>query len=469
MIKKVLNTIKERKLIENGDKVIVGVSGGPDSVCLLHVLNSLCAELNMELFAVHVNHMLRGEESECDEKYVTELCQSMYIPLYKISVDIKSIASKEGISLEEAGREARYKHFDLCADRVGASKITVAHNKNDQAETVLMHLIRGSGLTGLKGMDYVRGRIIRPLLEIGREEIECYCEEHSLNPRIDSSNLKSIYTRNKVRLDLIPYINELFHTNIVDGIHTLSFLIKDDHDFVEKEAKNLYNDSIIESNLDEVKLDIKRISGFHPAMLKRVIRNAIMDVKGEMKGIESIHVEEILHLVKAGRTGAQIHLPYQLRALRSYDILRISRLPDKQVEPVDELILIPGKTCVKALDSWLEAVVEERTDGMEPYKDIESQVFEQFFDYEKCGMGINIRTRKDGDIFKPYRSNGTKKLKEYLIDHKIPREIRSKLPLIAKNNEILWIVGYKISDKFKVTENTKKVLKLKYVTGITKE
>jgi len=463
VIDRILDIIKKHNLIENGESVIVGVSGGPDSVCLLHALHSLTQELNIKIFASHINHMLRGEESEGDERYVRELCERLGITLHTKSFDIKKISRDKGLSLEETGREVRYHQFALLADHVGAKKIAVAHNKNDQAETVLMRIIRGTGLDGLKGMEHTRGKIIRPLLDISRCDIEKYCGEHSLNPRIDSSNQQSVYTRNRVRLKLIPYIDKLFETDLVESVFKMSTLLREDNDFIEESTVSLYNQCILKKQKNEIVLDILKIEHHHRAVKKRIMRNALKELKGDLKGIESIHIEDIIDLSLNGRTGAEVHLPCNVRAAKSYSTLRIFiHCEEARVPCFNKTISIPGVTSVKALGVQVEVSIEENRGCMEKYANEESDSLIQFFDYERLKGGIDIRNRKEGDIFKPLKSNGTKKLKEYLIDNKVPRNLRDEIPLIAKDNEVVWIVGYKTSDKFKVTENTKSVLKLEY-------
>ncbi len=463
MIDKVLETINRHNLVNSGEGVVVGVSGGPDSVCLLHVLYTLREKLNIKLYAVHINHMLRGKESEGDEKYVKELCEKLGIPAYFFSVDVKDIASRKGISLEEAGREARYGTFEKVAGDVGASKVAVAHNKNDQAETILLNIIRGSGLDGLKGMEYKRGNIIRPLLDVRREEIEEYCRQHSLNPRIDSTNLLSIYTRNKIRLDLIPSINNMFDIDIQDNLSRMSALLRDDLDYIEENAVHLYNKCLIDENKDSITINAAIFQKYHIAIRRRIVRSIIKKLTGSLKGIESVHVEQVLQLCENGRTGAEIHLPGRLKALKSYDHLIICTVTDSAaVQPFCRSIKIPGVTLVPEIGAGIKAVLEKKSSGVEQYVNMRYNSMEQYFDYDKLIMGINIRNRRDGDVFKPYKSNGTKKLKEYFIDNKIPRHERDSIPLITQGKEIVWVIGYKISDKFKVTENTKTVLKLIY-------
>lgn len=463
MIDRVLDTIEKNKLIKYGDNVVAGVSGGPDSICLLHVLNSLANRLGIKIYAVHINHMLRGEEAERDEQYVRSFCERLGVPLYSKAINIREYSKVKRISLEEAGREVRYHEFDAVADSIGKSKIAVAHNKNDQAETVLMNIIRGSGLDGLKGMDYIRGRIIRPLLDIERKDIENYCKNHSLNPILDSSNVESIYTRNKIRLNLIPYINTNFSVDIMENICRMSGLIKDDSLFIEESAKKLYDQCIVNRQKDAVLLDILKFRECHPSMKKQIIRHALKEVKGDLKGFERVHIESVVDLGINGATGSQIHLPCNFRAERSYNVLKIFHFKNEAGTAVfSELIKIPGITRIESLNSSVEAFLEKNKVNVEKYMNIRYNSLVQFFDYDKLRMGINIRNREAGDVFKPYRSSGTKKLKEYFIDNKIPRDIRESIPIVAMGREIVWVIGYNISDKFKVTENTKSVLRLEY-------
>jgi tRNA(Ile)-lysidine synthase len=463
MVKKIIDTINTYNLIEKGDNIVVGLSGGPDSVCLLHILYSLSGRFNTGIIAVHINHMLRGEESEGDERYVRELCSKLNVPLYVFRHDIKAVSVKKGISIEEAGREIRYSRFNHIAEKVGTAKIAVAHNRNDQAETVLFNLIRGTGLNGLKGMEYKSGRVIRPLLDIGRKDIEAYCRENSLSPRIDSTNMESVYTRNKIRLDLIPYIDKLFNSNIIESISRMSLLIRDDYDYLEECVSKFYEQCTTKFQDNAVWLNLKEFLKVHPALQKRLIRRAIKQVKGNLKDVESIHLESAQALCKDGKTGSQIHLPDNIRVLKSYETVKIFVYDNNIFQPVFDLSLkMPGITDIEALQASIKVSLKKRPLIIEDYRNMRYNSLVQFFDYDNLGSELRVRNRRNGDRFKPYRSRGTKKLKEYFIDNKIPRGIRNTIPLIAKGNEIVWVIGYRISDKFKVTENTKSILRVEY-------
>jgi len=467
---KVLNAIRANRLTDPGDVVVVGVSGGPDSVCLLHILHALSEHLGIKLHAIHINHMLRPEEAPIDEAYTAALCERMEIPLLTVHVDIASMAKKLGMSVEEAGREARYREFEKVAGEIGAAKIAVAHNRNDQAETVMMHIIRGAGTAGLAGMEYRRGAVIRPLLQVSRSEIEQYCEAAELSPRTDSSNLKSDFTRNRVRLELFPFLEKKFGVDIVDSLCRLSAHAAEDREYLEMSALKAFHECSTESGGGKVGMKLEQLQKLHPAILNRVLKQAVMEAAGNVKGIGSVHYQALSELVAKDRTGAQAELPGGLKAAVSYGILHIYKNSLKQLHnisrqkktPLFEVSLaVPGSTVVQELEAVVGTSVETVI-NVDKYGNMGYNSFEQYFDYDSLKRGINIRNRRDGDIFKPLKSNGTKKLKEYLIDMKVPRELRDDIPLVCTGNEVVWIIGYKISDKFKVTENTKSALKIEY-------
>ena len=464
MIDQALNTIQRNNLINKGDRVVVGVSGGPDSVCLLHILYSLAQKLDASIYAIHINHMLRGSESDRDEEYVRNLCMNLGVDLKILKIDVSEISRKTNSNLEETGRDIRYCEFEKYADETGAERIAVGHNRNDQAETILMHIIRGMGIDGLKGMDYKRGKIIRPLLDVERIRIEEYCLKNNLSPRIDRTNLEYNYTRNKIRLGLIPYINDKFSVDIIDKLSILSGLARDDLDFMEGSTSNMIKNVCVEEDEDGIVFETILFTEMHPAIRKRGLRNAYKALNGNYKGLESTHIDKIADLISNGKTGSEINLPNGIIAQKSYDTFKLVKKAAKnEMFCFEKPLEIPGLTCIDEINASVEAVLEEFTSIRETCRPHNFQ--EQLFDYEKLKMGINIRSRRNGDIFKPAGSNGTKKLKEYFIDKKIPRESRDRIPLIAKGNEIIWVVGDKISDKFKVTEDTKTVLKIRVSRG----
>lgn len=240
LIKKVEKTIKEEKLIESGDRIVVGVSGGPDSICLLHVLEQIQKNgLNFEIFVAHINHMIRAN-AILDEEYVENYCKKHSIPAFIKRVSVLEIAEKEKIGTEEAGRNARYEFFNEIQEKTNSNKIATAHNSNDNAETVIMNIIRGCGLDGLKGIEMQTGSLIRPLINISRKEIEDYCKQNELNPRMDESNMQLIYQRNKIRNVIIPYVQKEFNSNFVGTLNRLSQISKEESDYIDIQVKEKY-------------------------------------------------------------------------------------------------------------------------------------------------------------------------------------------------------------------------------------
>lgn len=297
MEEKVLKTIKKYNLIENGDKVIVGVSGGPDSITLLDVLLKIKEKriIDFNIIVCHVNHMIR-KEAIADEEYVLEFCTKYNVPFFSKRIDIPKIAEKERIGTEEAGRKARYEFFNEILEKTSANKIATAHTANDNAETVLMNIIRGSGTTGLKGIEAKRKNLIRPLIECSREEIEEYCTEKKLNPRIDKTNFENIYTRNKVRNLLIPYIKENFNPNIIEGINRLSDLSKQENEYLEKITAKKFEQILIEKKNDKIILDLNGFNLQETVIKSRLVLYTINILFGTRSGIEKKHIEDIIKL-----------------------------------------------------------------------------------------------------------------------------------------------------------------------------
>ena len=294
---KILNTIKEYNLIEPGDTVLVAVSGGPDSMCLLNSLYNLKDKLQIKEIAVsHVNHMLR-EEAEEETQYVKEFCKGKNIEFFVKYVDIKRISANHKIGEEEAGRKERYLFFEAVAKKINANKIAIAHNYNDNAETILMHLMRGAGISGLAGIKPFRdGKYIRPIIKCSREEIEQYCEEQNLNPKYDKSNENNLYTRNRIRNKLIPYIKEDFNPNIVDTLNRLSSLVTQEEEYIEKVVTQEYENACIKEEDKKIEIDAHKFNILDKYIKSRLILYIVKKLFGSSKGIENIHVEDIIKL-----------------------------------------------------------------------------------------------------------------------------------------------------------------------------
>ncbi|MCR5147288.1 MAG: tRNA lysidine(34) synthetase TilS [Clostridia bacterium] len=298
MIKKVEQTIKKFNLIDKDDKIVIGVSGGPDSMCLLNVLYNLKEKLGISIVVAHINHMIR-EEAEEETKYVENYCLNINVPCFVKRIDVTKKSVDEKIGTEEAGRKARYDFFGEVAKQVGANKIATAHNANDNAETILMNIFRGAGSSGLKGIEPIRdGKLIRPLIECERNEIERYCDENKLNPKIDKSNFENVYTRNKIRNIIIPQLKEEFNPNLIQSINKMSALLREENDFIEQYVDEVWKTIFVseEKNVKEIILDLKKINRLNRFIKSKIILLAIKKVTGSTQGIEKIHVDDIIKL-----------------------------------------------------------------------------------------------------------------------------------------------------------------------------
>ena len=297
MKEKVLDTIKKYNLIEDGDKLVLAVSGGPDSMSMLNILNELKNDkvINFEISVAHVNHMIREEAKE-DEEYVKEYCSQKNIHFYSKSIDVQKLANNNKVGTEEAGRYARYEFFDEILKITESNKVVVAHNKNDKAETIIMNIMRGSGIIGLKGIEPKKGKYIRPLIECERFEIEDYCKKEKLNPKIDKTNFENVYTRNKIRNIVIPYVKKEFNPNIIETLNRLSELVVDEENYIEKEVERIYKEILISENEKEIIIDLKSFNKQEKVIKSRIILYTITRLFGTSKEIAKVHIEDIIKL-----------------------------------------------------------------------------------------------------------------------------------------------------------------------------
>lgn len=459
MLEKFLNTIERHKMIKKGEGIVIGVSGGPDSISLLHLLWRIKDAYALKLYAVHLNHQFRGREAEKDADYVKKVCGNFGIKSFIYSEDVTLYSKQKGMTCEEAGREIRYHLFHKVMEQTGATKIAVAQNMDDQAETVLMRLIRGAGIEGLSAMDYVRdGKIIRPLLDISRQEIEHYCAENHLYPRIDQTNLESVYTRNRIRLELIPYIEKHFNPNIKTTLCRTANLMREDGALINMVVNTAYG-KIIKETISGIEIDIPLFKESHYAVQKRILREGIRKLCGNIRNIENKHIENLIAFIQDGQVGKKIDLPKGLVGILDYHTCMIQ----ENKIPVEKYafqynITIGEKLHIVEQNGYLVSNILDPKD----IKEIITVDNEKYFDLDKVKEGMILRNRRPGDRFTPLGMEGSKKLKDYFIDEKISREKRDKIPLVCDGDEIMWVIGYRMSDKYKVDKHTKKILALSY-------
>ncbi|MDI6735513.1 MAG: tRNA lysidine(34) synthetase TilS [bacterium] len=456
MIETVEKTITQYRMLTKGDTVVIGISGGPDSVALGHILSSLQEKYKLTLHLAHLNHLLREEAKE-EAVFVQELAESLNLPVTIEEIDIAQDTSRN-FSIEQKARKVRYEFLIRVTKGLKATKIALAHHFDDNLETIMMWLIRGCGAEGFGGIPPVRkidtqppGKpvfIIRPLINITKQEIEHYLKEHKLSFKIDSSNLKKDYLRNKIRLELLPRLEE-YNPNIKEALSKLSLLWEVDNEYL-----NFLSTMEREVILENGAIDLKRFSELHQAIQSRVLRQIIEEVKGNLEGITFKHIEAILNLIKDGPAQGSLDLPANIKVKREYTQLWICQGKSEEREKGEErYLIVPGITEIEGRQ------IETKLLPKEAFSSLFPSPSKAYLDYDKLKLPILVRHRKCGDKFHPYGMAGTKKIKDFLIDLKVAKKVRDTAYLLEDGQGIIWIMGFnRIDERVKITEATKNVL-----------
>ena len=462
---RVRRTIEEYHILDPGDRVIAAVSGGADSVCLLTLLCGMKKDWDLELLAVHVHHGLRGQEADRDADFVRALCEELDVTCHIIKVDVRKSASENGMSEEEAGRILRYEALEQEACRwegrggeaqdcdggqgslgsgIGACrnkrvKIAVAHHSNDQAETILHNLFRGSGLGGLKGIPYVRGRIIRPLLDIGRRDIVEWLEENDRAWVQDSTNSSNHYTRNRIRSRLLPLIEEEVNQGAAGNILRMGRLASQADEYLRAQGECWIKGHVIRGGPAHFLIPCDALEAEPEIIRSYVVMELLKSLAGSAKDLGLVHVQQVLSM--AGRpVGKEVNLPYSLLARREYGGISIGRGILQEED---------GEACLPRVRM-----------SIFPYKkgsQFPKNMYTKWFDCDRIEGTPVVRTRRPGDYI--ILADGSHKaLKRFMIDEKIPRQLRDQVPLLTDGSHVMWIIGYRISDFYKISPDTTKVL-----------
>jgi tRNA(Ile)-lysidine synthase len=466
LTERVFRFIQEHRLVTGRQNLVVAVSGGPDSVCLLHLLVDLREKLNVSLHVAHLNHQLRGAESEADAQYVADLARKLDLPATIEQRDVKAYQAQQRLSLEEAAREVRYTFLAQVAESIGTDQVAVGHTVDDHIETILMHLIRGSGTRGLRGLQPSsrwqsplghRLTVIRPLLSVGREETTNYCQQHQLKPRIDTSNLSLLPLRNRIRQQLIPLLQS-YNPQVREALLRTARIAADDLAFLDKEVARLW-DRVAREQEKSVILDKERFLELPSALQRHLLRNAMEKLLGNLKDIEARHIEEIMAALNKP-AGKRISLPEGLIFSIEYDKYVLSPDPANlspfPILEAEFALKIPGKAPLPGWQVVAEIIGREKMNEKD-------NGFTAYFDLDKAGKQLTVRTRQPGDRFQPLGMNQPKKLNEFMIDAKIPRTWRRRIPIVCSPQHILWVVGWRIDERVKVIETTQRVLRLEMV------
>lgn len=465
-VKKVIKTIKKYDMIQPGDKIIVAVSGGPDSICLLDILNQIKGQLNFFLIIAHVNHGIRNKESDTEARFVRRKSSHMSLPFEQVKVSVPDIARERNCSVEQAGRTIRYHFFKELLKKHQAQKIALGHHADDQVETILMRIMRGCGLRGLRGIPARRNTFIRPLIECKRLEIRDYCHRRKIAYCLDSSNKEPQYLRNKIRHQLIPLLVEEYHPSVCYHLLQLRDIVIAELSFWEEIIEQYYLKTIKKEYSQGIILDSEQLSRWPIAVQRRVIRKALIQLRDYLAGIEFNHVESIRKLCLVNQGEKYLDLPGGIRIRKSYRNLEMGYARDIK-KPTDEektkkweYPLPVGKEKeYPQLSIRMNSKLYANTSSLLRKYLHNIKKDEAFLDYHRLKLPLKIRNRRPGDRFKPLNSQYFKKIKSYFIDQKIPFHERENIRLVVDSSEcIVWIVGLQIDDRFKITKQTVKVL-----------
>lgn len=486
-MKRVEEFIRQQDMIARGERVIAGISGGADSVCLFCVLMELREKLGFDLVAVHVNHGLRGEAADRDEEFVRQLCSTHHVPLEVFRINMESIAKIWKQSLEEAGRTARRNAFESVCEQYGGSKIALAHHQNDNAETLLWNLSRGAGLEGMCGIRPVNGKYIRPLLSVSRSEIERYLAERNQPYCTDETNAQIDYTRNKLRHLVLPVLEEQVNTQAVRHMNETMEQMQELQSYMELQTDEAYACCVNISCQGQLIISWEMFRQFPDILKKMLIRRCMEEICGKKKDISQVHIRAVLELF-GKQTGRSVDLPYGMQAKRIYEGVRLQTcrkiLPEARqgtpdghaaaqaantveragnteytgrFSPVP--LAVPGETVLEGRNLTIRCKIFEKSEGFSA-NDIPQKVYTKWFDYDIIKNSLYIRTRQDEDSIVIDKAGHRQKIKKWFINKKIPTESRNQILLIAEGSQVLWIPGYRRSSACQVQDTTKRILQI---------
>ena len=455
LYERVTETIKKHSMLNGGEKVLLGLSGGPDSVCLLSILNRIKKDFDLIIHAVYVDHNLRPEEIPAEIAFCSKICEKMQVDFRVKSVDVKSRAKEKGMNKQEAARELRYLAFSEAGEETKADRIALAHNADDQAETVLMRLVRGAGPSGLSGIPPKRAGIIRPLIEIERREIEDFLERHEIHYMVDSSNFRTEYIRNRIRLLLMPELKKL-NPGLVRSVTKTASILQEEERYLELIVTKTLMKLISRKSERRIELFLSPLESMDIVILRRVLRRAIDGTEG-IRGAGFIHVEDIMRLIKKGDSGDRLYLPKGIRVIKDYSLLVITSEEPGRIGSYE--LQVPGEVAIVGAGLVIKASFE---DSAADPGDGKSSVL---LDAEKVNLPLKIRPRMPGDFFSPLGFGKRRKLQDLFVDLKVPRDERDSIPVVVSGSDIVWVGGYRADDRFRISADTKKFLRLVILRG----
>jgi len=472
--KKILRTVAHsldiRHMVEAGDTVLVGVSGGPDSVALVHILMALAPKFSIQIAMAHFNHGLRQSESERDEAFVVSLAEQLDLPVHVGKKDVRGYQKSHHLSLEEAARQVRYHFYQDVISRFGYQKIALGHHADDNAELILMFMMRGSGPLGLSGISPLRNdQIIRPLIDIKRSEIMDFITEKKLDYVEDSSNRDLQHLRNRVRNLLIPQLKSEYNPRLIDSLNRMASIMDAEEQWIGTLIRPILDRVIVNEKKSRIGIDISQLNQLPIAVKRRLIREAVLRVKGNLRRMSFVHVEAAIKLAKKGLDSRFLDFPDRIRISRQDHVLIISReeqnLRYLAAEGLSSLtpeyeyrLFAPAEIFIKEAGvriCFSETAPEEAADWRRSGHGRNAALL----DMEKIRFPLLIRNFRRGDRFSPLGSSGRQKLSKFFIDHKVSRSERAKCPIVLSGNEIIWVVGHRLDNEVKIGPQTRRILK----------
>jgi tRNA(Ile)-lysidine synthase len=461
-------TLRSHRMVQNGDALLVAVSGGADSVALAYILLELAPKYSLRLAIAHLNHCLRQSESDRDETFVAALAEQLELPFYVGREDVRRYQERHRLSPEEAARQVRYGFYDAIATKYGYRKIALGHHGDDNAELVLMNLLRGSGPLGLSGISPVRdNKIVRPLINLRRSEIMDYVAAKNLDYVTDSSNWDLKYYRNKIRARLMPELESEYNPKLIDSLNRLTAIMGAEEEWLEDLIHPIYQKAIIFKEKNKLELSIQELNQQPIAVRRRIIRKAIRWAKGDLRRIAFAHVASVCQLAKIGPTSGILDLPDRIRIRRDRNVLTISkegtnlrRLDGGPFFPAtrgyDYSLSGPGKIFIEEAQAHISFIEIPKAQSL----DLQPSGHRiAFFDMNKIRFPLVIRNFRPGDRFWPLGSNGNQKLKKFFIDHKVSRIERAKCPIVLSRNKIIWVAGHRLDNAVRIGPRTQRILK----------
>lgn len=461
------NTVIKNNLINKNDSILVAISGGADSISLLNVMLDLKKKMDLVIGIAHLNHCLRAEESERDSNFVKKLAENLELNIHLETINVKEFQKQNSLSLEDAARKLRYDFLQRTAKQHRYTKIATGHTANDNAELVLMNLIRGAGASGLSGIPLKRGNIIRPIIEVTRMDVTDYLSSKNAEYVTDSSNNNKDFLRNKIRIDLLPKIESDYNNNIIEGLNRTSRIIKEDEEWIDTITLQLYGDTIKCKTDNSVTLSVPLINKLPLAAKRRVFRKAIEEIKGGLKKITLLHTEMIFNLTSSSKQSLSVDLPDQIQVQKKGLALIFTRHEKKlrDLKPEDIMynqtvdLLNNEETIIKIpeISKNLSFTIISNNNQSDLKKECSATAW---IDFDKLKFPLTIRNTQPKDKFVPFGMKGSQTLKKFFSSNRIDSNDKKNCPLLLSNDDIVWIGGYRLHDHYKIHEKTKKILKV---------